>query len=195
MLKGKEIIIGVTGSIAAYKSAEIVRRLKNEGAEVTVIMTEKATKFITPLTLETLSRNPVYCSLFSEEREWDPAHISLAGRADLILIAPATANLIGKLAAGIADDLLTTTVMTVKTMVILAPAMNTRMYENPILQENLNRLKSFGYEIIEPEYGFLACGEKGKGRLADVDTILKMVEDNFNRRQKTENGEQKTERI
>ena len=180
MLKGKEVIVGVTGSIAAYKSAEIIRRLKDKGAGVTVIMTGKATKFITPLTLETLSRNPVYCSLFPEGMGWDPAHISLAGKADLILIAPTTANIIGKLAAGIADDLLTTTVMTVKTSsVILAPAMNTRMYENPILQENLRKLKSFGYKIIEPEYGFLACEEKGRGRLADINTILKVVEGVF----------------
>ena len=177
MLKGKEIIVGVTGSIAAYKSAELVRRLKDKGAGVTVLMTEKAMKFITPLTLETLSGNPVYGSLFPGGKEWDPVHISLARKADLILIAPATANIIGKLAAGLADDLLTTTVMTVKKTVILAPAMNTRMYENPILQENLKKLKSFGYKIIEPEYGFLACEEEGRGRLADIDTILKMVED------------------
>ncbi|MCD5401484.1 bifunctional 4'-phosphopantothenoylcysteine decarboxylase/phosphopantothenoylcysteine synthetase, partial [candidate division NPL-UPA2 bacterium] len=144
MLKGKEIIVGITGSIAAYKSAELVRRLKEKGAGVTVIMTEKAARFIAPLTLRALSGNPVYCSLFPEGREWDPAHISLARKADLILIAPATANIIGKLAAGIADDLLTTTVMTVKRTIILAPAMNTRMYENPILQENLKKLKSFG---------------------------------------------------
>ncbi len=184
MLKGKEIILGVTGSIAAYKSAELVRRLKDKGAGVTVLMTEKAMRFITPLTLEILSRNPVYCSLFPGEKEWDPAHISLARKADLVLIAPATANIIGKLAAGIADDLLTTTVMTVKRTVILAPAMNVRMYENPLLQENLKKLKSFGYKIIEPEYGFLACEEKGRGRLADLDTILKMVEDVL----KTEKG-------
>lgn len=177
MLKGKEIIVGVTGSIAAYKSAELVRRLKEKGAGVTVLMTERAMKFITPLTLETLSGNPVYGSLFPGEKEWDPAHISLARKADLVLIAPATANIIGKLAAGLADDLLTTTVMTVKKTVILAPAMNTRMYENPLLQENLKKLKSFGYKIIEPECGFLACEEEGKGRLAGIDTILKMVED------------------
>lgn len=179
ILKDKEIIVGVTGSIAAYKSAETVRKLKEKGAGVTVIMTEKAARFITPLTLETLSGNPVYCSLFPAGREWEPAHISLAGKADLVLIAPATANIIGKLAAGLADDLLTTTVMTVKTTVVLAPAMNARMYENPVLQENLKKLKSFGYKIIEPGYGFLACGDKGKGRLADIDTILKMVEDVF----------------
>lgn len=177
MLKGKEIIVGVTGSIAAYKSAELVRRLKDKGAGVTVLMTEKAMRFITPLTLETLSGNPVYCSLFPGEKEWDLAHISLARKADLVLIAPATANIIGKLAAGLADDLLTTTVMTVKRTVILAPAMNVHMYENPILQENMKKLKNFGYKIIEPEYGFLACEERGKGRLADIDTILKMVED------------------
>lgn len=178
MLKGKEIIVGITGSIAAYKSAEIVRGLKNKGAGITVIMTGNALKFITPLTMETLSRNPVHCSLFPEEgKEWDPTHISLARKADLILIAPATANIIGKLTAGIADDLLTATVMTVKKTVILAPAMNNGMYENPVLQENLKKLKNLGYKIIEPEYGSLACGEEGKGRLAGIDTILEKVED------------------
>lgn len=178
MLKGKEIVLGVTGSIAAYKSMDLVGRLREKGAKVTVVMTESATRFITPLSLETISQNKVYTSLFppAGQREWDPAHISLSRKADLILIAPATANIIGKLTSGLADDLLTATVMAAKVPVIIAPAMNTNMYDNPILQENLKRLKELGYRIIEPEYGLLACGEKGKGRLANIDTILKEVE-------------------
>ncbi len=176
MLKGKEIILGVTGSIAAYKSADLVSRLKEKGAKVTVVMTAPATHFISPLSLETISQNKVHTSLFPERREWDPAHISLSKKADLILIAPATANIIGKLSSGLADDLLTTTVMAAKVPVIIAPAMNANMYDNPVLQENLGKLKGLGYRVIEPEYGLLACGEKGKGRLANIDKILKEVE-------------------
>ena len=184
MFKGKEIILGVTGSIAAYKSADLVGRLREKGAKVTVVMTGSAIRFITPLSLETISQNKVYTSLFPERREWDPAHISLSRKADLILIAPATANIIGKLTSGLADDLLTTTVMAARVPVIIAPAMNANMYDNPILQKNLKRLKELGYRVIEPEYGPLACGEKGKGRLANTDTILKVVEDAFQRRRK-----------
>ncbi len=184
MLKGKEIILGVTGSIAAYKSADLVGRLREKGAKVTVVMTEEATRFITPLSLETISQNKVYTSLFPEQREWDPAHISLSRKADLILIAPATANIIGKLTSGLADDLLTTTVMAARVPVIIAPAMNANMYDNPILQENLKRLKELGYRVIEPEYGLLACGEKGKGRLANINTILKEVENALEERRK-----------
>ena len=185
MLKGKEIILGVTGSIAAYKSADLVGRLREKGAKVTVVMTESATRFITPLSLETISQNKVYTSLFPERREWDPAHISLSRKADLILIAPATANIIGKLTSGLADDLLTTTVMAARVPVIIAPAMNANMYDNPILQENLSKLREdLGYRVVEPEYGLLACGEKGKGRLANTDTILKVVENAFQRRRK-----------
>ena len=194
MLKGKEIVVGITGSIAAYKAAELVRRLKEEEAGVSVIMTEKATRFITPLTLETLSRSPVYCSLFPGGEKWDLPHISLAGKADLILIAPATANLIGKLASGIADDLLTTVVMAADIPVIAAPAMNTRMYENPILQSNLKKLKDVGYKIIEPEYGFLACDEKGKGRLADINTILQVVKDVLKSHKRKVRRKRKSER-
>ncbi len=184
MLKGKEIILGVTGSIAAYKSADIVSRLKEKGAKVTVVMTAPATHFISPLSLETISQNKVYISLFPDEREWDPAHISLSKKADLILIAPATANIIGKLSSGLADDLLTTTVMAAKVPVIIAPAMNANMYDNPILQENLGRLKGLGYRVIKPEYGLLACGKKGKGRLANTDTILKEVKNALEKRRK-----------
>ncbi len=194
MLKGKEIIVGITGSIAAYKAAELVRRLKEEEAGVSVIMTEKATRFITPLTLETLSRSPVYSSLFPGEKKWDLPHISLAGKADLILIAPATANLIGKLASGIADDLLTTVVMAAGIPVVVAPAMNTRMYENPILQSNLKKLKDVGYKTIEPEYGFLACDEKGKGRLADINTILQVVKDVLKSQKKKVRRKRKSKR-
>ena len=176
MLKGKEIILGVTGSIAAYKSADLVSKLRERGARVTVVMTESATRFISPLSLETISQNEVYTSLFPEGREWNPAHISLSGKADAVLIAPATANIIGKLSSGLADDLLTTTVMAAKVPVIIAPAMNANMYDNPILQGNLEKLKKLGYRVIEPGYGLLACGEKGKGRLANINTILKGLE-------------------
>lgn len=185
MLKGKEIILGVTGSIAAYKSVDLVSRLKEKGVKVTVVMTAEATRFITPLSLETISQNKVYTSLFSEHREWNPAHISLSGKADLILIAPATANIIGKLSSGLADDILTTTVMAAKVPVIIAPAMNANMFDNPILQENLERLKKgLGYRVVEPEYGLLACGERGKGRLANTDTILKAMENALGERSK-----------
>ena len=176
MLKGKKIILGVTGSIAAYKAAEIVSLLKKRGAEVFVIMTESATKFVQPLTFSTLSRNPVIDNLFSTNDKIVVKHISLAEWADLILIAPATANIIGKIANGIADDMLTTTVMAFKAKVIFAPAMNKNMISNPLYLQNVEKLTALGYEFIDSEYGRLACGETGEGRLANIEDIADTVE-------------------
>lgn len=171
------IVLGVTGSISAYKAADIANRLHKDGHEVHVIMTEGAEAFITPLTLQTLSKNKVHVKEFEE---YDPTvvkHIDLAGNADIVLIAPATANIIGKIAGGIADDLLTSVVMAAATQarIIIAPAMNTNMYENPILQENIEKLRNLGYEFIEPKESHLACGTTGKGALADVDEIIRIT--------------------
>jgi len=175
MLRDKKIILGITGGIAAYKSAEICRRLKKLGAEVIVVMTEAGTKFITPLTMETLSENEVVTELFPEKKMVGTRHISLADWCDLILIAPATANLIGKINSGIADDILTTVVISTKSKVILAPAMNVKMWENPIVQENVSALRSLGYEFIEPGVGDLACRDVGKGRMAEPEEIVQEV--------------------
>jgi len=171
VLKGKNVLLGVTGSIAAYKAAEIVSLLKKKGAEVFVIMTESATKFIQPLTFSTLSGNQAIDNLFSTNDKIAVKHISLAEWADLILIAPATANIIGKIANGIADDMLTATVMACKAKVIFAPAMNKNMISNPLYQKNVEKLTALGYEFIESEYGRLACGETGEGRLANIEDI------------------------
>ncbi|GAH83646.1 unnamed protein product, partial [marine sediment metagenome] len=176
MLKGKKILLGVTGSIAAYKAAEIVSLLKKKGAEVFVIMTESATKFIQPLTFSTLSGNPVINNLFSTDDKIVVKHISLAGWADLILIAPATANIVGKIANGIADDMLTTTVMASKAKVIFTTAMNKNMIFNPLYQQNVEKLTALGYEFIDSEYGRLACGETGEGRLTNIEDIVDTVE-------------------
>lgn len=176
MLKGKKILLGVTGSIAAYKAAEIVSLLKKKGAEIFVMMTESATKFIQPLTFTTLSGNPTIDNLFSTNDKMVVKHISLAQWADLILIAPATANIVGKIANGIADDMLTSTVMASKTKVIFAPAMNKNMLSNPLYQQNVEKLSALGYEFIDSEYGRLACGETGEGRLANIEDIVNTVE-------------------
>ena len=175
MLKGKKIILGVTGSIAAYKASEIVSLLKKRGAEVFVIMTEAATKFVQPITFSTLSGNPVITSLFNSNNQVEVKHVSLSNWADLILIAPATANIIGKIANGIADDMLTTTVMASKSKVVFAPAMNKNMLFNHIYQENAKKLITLGYEFIDSEYGLLACGEIGEGRLANVEDIIEKI--------------------
>ena len=172
------IVLGVTGSISAYKAADIANRLHKDGHEVHVVMTEGAQEFITPLTLQTLSKNKVHADEFEE---YDPTivkHIDLAGNADVVLIAPATANIIGKIACGIADDLLTAVTMAAanQAQVIIAPAMNTNMYENPIVQENIEKLKGLGYKLIEPKDSHLACGTTGKGALADVDDIIAFTE-------------------
>ena len=174
-VKAKEIIVGISGSIAAYKTVEIVSRLTEMGARANVIMTASATRFITPLTLETISKNRVLTDLFQRPEKPSPLHISLAERADLILICPATANIIGKLAAGIADDLLTCTVLASSSKVLICPAMNEGMYKNKILQTNIQKLKKMGYGFIGPEQGKLASGSRGKGRLSGAEAVLKAV--------------------
>lgn len=170
------IVIGVTGGIAAYKTLDIISRLKKESFNIDVIMTESASKFVTPLSFQTLSQNIVNCDMFTEPRAWEIKHISLAKKADLMLIAPATANIIGKVANGIADDLLSTTIMATQAKVIFAPAMNTNMYNNAIVQHNIGKLKDFGYEFIEPFSGRLACGDYGTGKLADVEKIVQVIQ-------------------
>lgn len=168
----KCIVLGITGSIAAYKAADICSQLKKAGVSVHVIMTEAASRFISPLTLESLSGHAVADNLFSRETPWEIEHISLAKRADLFLVAPASANFIGKYTAGIADDMLTTTVMATKAPVLIAPAMNTVMYESAANQENMERLTQRGCHFIEPASGMLACGDEGRGKLAPVAEIV-----------------------
>ena len=175
MLAGKTIVLGVTGGIAAYKSAEIVRLLVKEGAVVRAIMTKNAQEFITPLTLQTLSGNPVATETFSLTQESEIGHIRLADTAELILIAPATADIIAKLANGLADDLLSTVLLATTAPVLIAPAMNVHMYAHPLVQENMRKLMSHGYRLIEPAEGFLACGYEGRGRLADPEDIVEEV--------------------
>jgi phosphopantothenoylcysteine decarboxylase/phosphopantothenate--cysteine ligase len=172
MLKGKNIVLGVTGGIAAYKAAELVRELVRAEAEVFVVMTKSAQAFVTPLTFQTLSGHKVATELFSLMEESEIGHISLADRADILVIAPATANIMGKIAGGIADDMLTTIVMATKAPLLLAPAMNVHMWENPICQENIRKLRSLGCHFIDPEAGELACGYEGKGRLAEIPAIV-----------------------
>jgi len=171
----KEIILGVTASIAGFKACDIIRALKEKGFEVTVVMTEDAKKFITPLTLAVLSGNKVYSEMFADPKDWDIEHISLAQAADLILIAPATANIIGKIASGICDDLLSSTVLAAKAAVLIAPAMNSNMYENKITQLNITKLKNLGYRFVGPVTGRLATGKVGIGHLAKVEDIVSEV--------------------
>ncbi len=175
MLKGRKIVLGITGGIAAYKAAELVRELVKGGAEVHIVMTRSAQAFVTPLTFQTLSGNPVITELFSLIEESEIGHIALADKAEVLIVAPATANVIGKIASGIADDMLTTIVMATKAPVLFAPAMNVHMWENPICQENISKLRSRGYHFVEPGCGELACGYEGKGRLADLSVILEEV--------------------
>lgn len=172
MLMGKHVLLGVTGGIAAYKSAELVRQFIKEGCSVKVIMTRHATAFITPLTLQTLSGNPVFMDMFSLIREHDIAHIALAQEADIVVVAPATANIIGKMAAGLADDLLTTVVLAAKAPILICPAMNTNMYENPIVRENMQKLAVRGCRIMDAAAGELACKAEGSGRLPDINDIM-----------------------
>jgi len=172
MLQGKCVILGVTGGIAAYKAAELLRLLIKAGAEVHVVMTRSAQEFVAPLTFQTLSGNPVHTELFNLIQEQEIGHISLADRADLVLVAPATANIIGKVANGLCDDLLTTTIMATRAQVLFAPAMNSNMWENPIYQKNQAKLESLGYHFIEPAYGDLACGWQGHGKLPDPQEIF-----------------------
>ncbi|HEY5512481.1 MAG TPA: bifunctional phosphopantothenoylcysteine decarboxylase/phosphopantothenate--cysteine ligase CoaBC, partial [Geomonas sp.] len=172
MLRGKEIVLGVTGGIAVYKAVELLRLLTKAGAVVHVVMTRSATEFVTPLTFQTLSGQQVHLELFNLISEQQIGHISLADRADLFVIVPATANFIGKVASGIADDLLTTAVMATKAPVLIAPAMNVNMYQNPIYRENEARLKNHGYLFVPPVSGMLACGWEGEGKLQDPEVIL-----------------------
>ena len=172
IFRGKTIVFGVTGCIAAYKAADLVSRLKKLGTEIHVIMTQAATELVSPMTFQTLSQNPVHTNMWAAPQKWNVEHIGLADAADLFMIVPATANIIGKIANGIADDMLSTTIMAVKAPVLLAPAMNAKMYDNPVVQGNLEKLIGLGYCIVEPEYGFLACGYEGKGRLPDAEVII-----------------------
>lgn len=175
MLKGKTVILGVTGGIAAYKAAMLCSALVKQHCSVKVVMTRNAAEFITPLTFETLSGSRVALDTFDRNRPHQTEHISLSDEADLVLIAPATANVIAKLSHGIADDMLTTTVLSCACPKLIAPAMNTRMYENPVTQDNLSLLRKYGWEIIEPGTGRLACGSEGKGRMAEPEELLEAV--------------------
>ena len=175
MLKDKTVVLGVSGGLAVYKACDLVSKLTKAGINVHVIMTQSATEFVAPLTFQTLSQNYVVEDMFESPKTWDVEHISLAKKADLFVLAPATANVIGKVANGISDDMLTTTVMATKAKVLVAPAMNTNMYENPIVQRNIQILKDLNYEFVEPESGRLACGDVGSGKLASVDTIFEKI--------------------
>ena len=172
----KEVILGVTGSIAAYKAAEIANLLVKDNINVNVIMTNAGTKFVAPLTFQTLTKNKVYVDMFEEIAYNDVRHISLAQQADCLAIAPATANIIGKIASGIADDMLSTVVMAISGKpIIICPAMNTAMYENAVTQGNINKLQTLGYQFVEPRESRLACGDLGKGALADVDVVVSAI--------------------
>ena len=185
----KCVVIGVTGGIAVYKALDVISALRKKDIEVHVIMTESATKFVNPLTFQSISQNMVVTDMFAEPKAWEIQHISLAQKADLMLIAPATANIIGKVANGISDDMLSTTIMAAsKAKVIFAPAMNTHMYQNRIVQGNIEKLKSYGYDFIEPASGRLACGDIGVGKLADVNTIVERVLTELNDKEQDLNG-------
>jgi phosphopantothenoylcysteine decarboxylase / phosphopantothenate---cysteine ligase len=174
-LAGRTVVLGVTGGIAAYKSAELVRELRRVGARVRVIMTRHAQEFITPLTLQTLAGEPIATELFDLGQESQIGHIDLADSADVVLVAPATANLVGKMSAGLADDLLSTVLLATRAPVVLAPAMNVHMWENPLVQENLARLATRGVRVVPPDRGSLACGYEGLGRLPDAPVLLEEV--------------------
>ena len=171
----KHVVVGVTGGIACYKAVDVVSRLKKQGLDVEVIMTKNACEFVQPLTFQTLSQNLVLGDMFEKPVKWDVEHIEIAKKADLFLIVPATANFIGKVASGIADDFLTTSIMATEAKVVVAPAMNTNMYENKIVQINIDKLKSIGYDFIEPASGLLACGDTGKGKCPEPEDIVKHV--------------------
>jgi phosphopantothenoylcysteine decarboxylase/phosphopantothenate--cysteine ligase len=175
-LEGKIVVLGVTGSIAAYKAPTLARKLQSKGAEVIVVMTEAGTRLVDPLTFRSLTGKPVPVDMFAPVTNWQIEHISLADQADLLLIAPATANTIGRVAHGIADSLLTCTVMATKAPVLIAPAMNVNMYENPIVQQNIKRLQELGYYFVGPKVGKLATGIEGKGPLADLEDIVDRAE-------------------
>ncbi|MDI6827657.1 MAG: bifunctional phosphopantothenoylcysteine decarboxylase/phosphopantothenate--cysteine ligase CoaBC, partial [Armatimonadota bacterium] len=186
VLKGKTVILGVTGSIAAYKAAEICSLLIRGGAIVHVVMTENATRFVGPVTFRGLTGSQVITGLWDEPREYEIAHVSLPDKADVVLIAPATANIIGKIASGIADDMLTTMIMATKAPVVIAPAMNYKMWENPIVRANVERLKSQGYHFVGPKTGRLACGVEAVGRLASPEAIIQAVVECIRRSQDLE---------
>ena len=175
MLKNKTIVLGVTGSIAAYKIPNLARMLIKLGADVQVIMTQNATNFITPYTFETLTKNKCLVDTFDRNFQYSVEHVALAKRADVVLVAPASANVIGKIAGGIADDMLTTTVMACTCKKIISPAMNHNMFHNPIVQDNIKKLKNYGYEMIEPETGMLANGDNGDGRMPDESVLLDYI--------------------
>ena len=175
MLKGKTVLLGVTGSIAAYKIAYLASALKKLHAQVHVLMTKNATNFINPITFETLTGNKCLVDTFDRNFQFSVEHVSIAKQADVVMIAPASANVIGKLAHGIADDMLTTTIMACKCKKIVSPAMNTNMYENPIVQDNLAILQHYGYEVIEPASGYLACGDTGAGKMPEPEMLLDYI--------------------
>ncbi len=171
-MKDKTILLGVTGSIAAYKAADLLRELQNHGADVHVLMTESAQRFVTPLTFKTLSRNPVLGSLWDEEMGWCPGHIELADKADLLIVAPATANTLGKFANGLADDLLASVYLATRAPILIAPAMNGKMWEHPATVRNREILENRGHRFVEPSEGDLACGYVGKGKLCEIGSII-----------------------
>ncbi len=173
----KNIILGVTGSIAAFKAVAMVSDLKNQGYDITVIMTKSSQNFVNPLTFRTLSQNKVVTDLFIDESAYEPQHISIAQKADLVVIAPATANIIGKIASGIADDTLSSVVMACNSPVLIAPAMEENMYLNPITQRNIRVLQEFGYKFVGPEKGRLATGRIGVGRMANVELVIQSIID------------------
>ena len=175
MLKGKTVLLGVTGSIAAYKTASLASALKKLHADVHVLMTQNAVNFINPITFETLTGNKCLVDTFDRNFEYSVEHVSLAKKADVVMIAPASANVIGKIAHGIADDMLTTTVMACRCRKIVAPAMNTNMFENPIVQDNMKILENYGYEIISPAVGYLACGDTGAGKMPEPELLLEYI--------------------
>lgn len=182
MTRDRIVFLGVTGSIAAYKAVELASRLVQSGATLDVVMTSCATRFVTPLTFQSITHRPVVTDMFATPEEYDIEHIALAERADVVVVAPATANIMAKLAAGIADDMLSCTILATRAPVLLAPAMNVHMWENAITQENAARLLARGFKIIEPGYGSLACGTEGKGRLAELEDILAAVRQTLDRK-------------
>ena len=175
MLKGKTVLLGITGSIAAYKIAYLASALHKLHADVHVLMTENATNFINPITFETLTGNKCLVDTFDRNFQFQVEHVSIAKKADVVMIAPASANVIGKLANGLADDMLTTTVMACRCQKILAPAMNTAMYQNPVVQDNIRKLQTYGYEVITPASGYLACGDTGAGKMPEPETLLEYI--------------------
>ena len=175
IMNNKKVLLGVSGGIAVYKALDVISRLKKKGIEVKVIMTKSATEFVTPLSFQSLSENPVVIDMFDEPKAWEIQHISLAKWADLVVVVPATANIIGKVANGIADDMLSTTIMATKAEVIFCPAMNTNMYENKIVQKNMDTLKDLGYGFINPASGRLACGDIGRGKLENTEIIAEKI--------------------